>query len=117
GSSLLEMIRDQPDENRLAYSEFPHSQIIFGHSIQSEALKLIVPDAERDTREIYDLARDPKELLRLNEFPGSGADEMVGVMESLRSAARQHRINLHAEETAPSKDTIERLRTMGYVDE
>lgn len=118
GASMLDLIRDRPGENRLAYSEYPHSDIVYGHAIQSEALKLIVPKTNEDSREIYDLARDPKELTPLKAFPtGGGLDAMAGTMESLRSTAEQHRSNLHTEEEAPSKDTIERLRTMGYVDD
>jgi len=117
GISLLPLMRGEGRENskRLAFSEFPHSKIVFGRTMQSLTEKLIDPSQDSKPLEYYDLMKDPAELNNLNAIESVKVSDLLSIMNDISRTASGSRIAHPAERQEPSEDTIRRLKSLGYV--
>jgi arylsulfatase A-like enzyme len=132
GNSLLPLMKDEElktarlsspaqarfnDKNRgrMAFSEFPHTRMIFGRSIQSVEEKLIDPDLGDTPLEYYEITEDPKELNNQAQDEGEKASELMDIMNEISSSTSNNRAKYPDERHEPSEETITKLKSLGYV--
>jgi choline-sulfatase len=116
GRSLLPLMKDgQDDRKRLAFSEFPHSKIVFGRSIQSLTEKLIDPGQDDRMPEYYDTVEDPGELNDLGSSKSSSVADLLATIDNISRAASKSRVTHPPVLQEPSEDTIKRLKSLGYT--
>ncbi len=114
-SSPRQAQTDDEDWKRMAFSEFPHSRIIFGRSIQSVEEKLIDPDLGDAPLEYYEVTEDPKELDNQIQYEGGKASELMDIMNKISSSTSNSRAKYPNERHEPSEETIRKLKSLGYV--
>ena len=116
GQSLLPSMEGNTDGGKFAYSEFPHKKDIYlAYSIQSRSYKIIFGQNDTEKRMRFELDKDSLEL-RSVEWPdlsqeGPLMDELIRI----RNAASKHRLGKESNLEEPSKETLERLRSLGYI--
>lgn len=117
GISLLPLTRGEDGENskRLAFSEFPHSKIVFGRTIQSLTEKLIDPSQDGKPLEYYDIIKDPGELNNLSSAQPAKAHDLISIMNDTSRSTSSSRVAQPAERVEPSEDTIKKLKSLGYI--
>ncbi len=115
GTSLLPLIQGSQNCKQLAFSEFPHSRIVKGRAIQSMTKKLIDPKPEKHLLEYYDLTRDPKELKNLTDIEFEMFSGLNDVMGDISRSTTRSRATVHLEKKEPSKETLEKLKSLGYI--
>ena len=114
-SSPRQAQTDDEDWVRMAFSEFPHTRIIFGRSIQSVEEKLIDPDLGDAPLEYYEVTEDPKELNNQIQDEGGKASELMDIMNEISSRTSNNRAKYPNERHEPSEETIRKLKSLGYV--
>jgi hypothetical protein len=115
GISLLQLIEGNEGLNLSAYSEFPHSRMIKGKTIQSITEKLIDPRTEGCMLEYYDMSKDAKELKNLGTVGFAGISELMGMIEAIGSSANIRRATFQQKQQKPSEDMLRKLKTLGYI--
>jgi len=116
GQSLLEFIKGDLGSGRLAYSEHPHSKELFsGYSIQSDSYKVVFNKNNAEKWMSFDLTKDPLEKQQLEKPDPSQEAPLLSEMERIRNVATKHRKGLTFTIEEPSKEMVERLRSLGYI--
>lgn len=115
GTSLLQLIKGNQNSKQLAFSEFPHSKIVKGRAIQSVGEKLIDPKEENHSLECYDLANDQKELKNLSDIAIERFSGLKDEMDSISLSSAISRDAQPLEKQEPSKETLEKLKSLGYI--
>jgi len=116
GQSLLPLISEDAGSERLAYSEFPHKEDYYlAYAIQSGSYKIIFGQNEPKELMRFDLDNDPLELQPLKGLDLSQEGSLLDELNRIRSSATEHRQSLKSTIEEPSKETIERLRSLGYI--
>jgi hypothetical protein len=103
------------NSGRMAFSEFPHTRMIFGRSIQSVEEKLIDPNLGDTLLEYYEITEDPKELNNQIQNEGGKASGLMDIMNEISSSTSNNRAKYPNERYEPSEETIRKLKSLGYV--
>ncbi|MFN7986544.1 MAG: sulfatase-like hydrolase/transferase [Thermoanaerobaculia bacterium] len=114
GANLLPALRGEaPPPARPQYSESLLSEVGFGmaplHAVRSGGFKYV----RAPRPELYDLAADPKELANIFEKDRRRAALLDDLLQSTMDASARKAVA--AEASPMSKETMEALRSLGYL--
>jgi arylsulfatase A-like enzyme len=115
GRSLLPLLGMGEDGQRLAYSEAPHSVMVRGKALQSVTEKYIRTNVDGPSPEYYDLSSDPEEHQDLSDRGRPEMKKMDLLVEEISDSARLRRESFSSEVSEPSKELLEKLKTLGYI--
>jgi tetratricopeptide (TPR) repeat protein len=116
GRSLIDAMNNKDDEDVVAYAEARYARYHYGwselRSMRDDRFKYI--DAPRP--ELYDLREDPAELLNLFDTQSELAAEFKAELDQLiASTGDSDAGTTDRDEPELDPETLERLRSLGYV--
>lgn len=116
GASVLPLIEGESATARVAYSEFPHTEEFNARALQTLERKIIRPHDPAQDPELFNLQQDPFEHSPLPFDPAAEyASTLLRWLDEIRASGEARRKRVTAESEAPSRETLERLRSLGYI--